>query len=76
MSRWLTRLPWPLLIGVALFLGLAPFSPEPHLLEKGRLLVQGRLSRSLDIFDLCYHALPLMLIAAKLVAILVAKKKR
>ncbi len=60
----LGRIPWfPLIIG-ALALGAAPypFGPEPHLIEKLRMLVQGHLSRPLDIFDLVLHgALPLLL---------------
>ncbi len=49
---------WMLVIA-ALALGLAPFSPEPHLVEKLRMLVNGDLRRPLDIFDLLMHgALP------------------
>jgi len=63
MLRWLDRLPWtPLLIG-ALLLGLAPFRPEPHLLEKLAMLFNGTLVRPIDIFDLFLHAaLPLLVI--------------
>lgn len=63
MFHWLDRLPWaPLLIG-AMLLGLAPFRPEPHLLEKLAMLVDGTLVRPIDIFDLCLHAaLPLLVL--------------
>jgi hypothetical protein len=63
---FLNRLPWPPLLVAALLLGLAPFVPEPHLLEKLRLLLAGRLSRPLDIFDLGFHLLPTLLVVAKL----------
>lgn len=60
------RLPWaPLLVAAAL-LGAAPFAPEPHLVEKLRMLAGGTLTRPIDIFDLGFHALPMILIALKL----------
>jgi hypothetical protein len=61
--RWLDRLPLaPLAIG-ALLLGLAPFSPEPHLWEKLKMLAAGTLQRPIDIFDLVMHAtLPVLLV--------------
>lgn len=43
----------------ALALGLASFSPEPHLVEKLRMLTKGDLRQPLDIFDPLMHgALP------------------
>jgi hypothetical protein len=61
--RWLDKLPWELLIIGSLTLGLAPFIPEPHLIEKLRMLFQGTLSRPIDIFDLLMHgAFPLLLL--------------
>ena len=65
--RWLDRLPMSLLIGAALLLGLAPFVPEPHLVEKLRMLAGGTLRRPIDIFDLVYHLLPVVLLLLKLV---------
>ncbi|RKZ37818.1 MAG: RND transporter [Gammaproteobacteria bacterium] len=61
--RWLEKLPWELLILGSLTLGLAPFIPEPHLIEKIRMLLQGTLSRPIDIFDLFMHgAFPVLLL--------------
>lgn len=60
------RLPMAPLVVIAVLLGLAPFVPEPHLIEKLRMLGAGTLSRPLDIFDLLMHAAPLLLIAVKL----------
>jgi hypothetical protein len=51
----------------ALFLGLAPFVPEPHLWEKLKMLADGTLVRPIDIFDLFLHGAPLLLLAIKLV---------
>ena len=64
--HWLDRLPFALLLAAALFLGLAPFVPEPHVVEKLRMLASGSRLRPLDIFDLCFHLLPLVLLLLKL----------
>ena len=55
----------PLLL-IAVFLGLAPFSPEPHLSEKVKMLLAGNLNAPMDIFDLLMHSAPAMLLLAKL----------
>lgn len=58
------RLPLLPLLAGAVLLGSAPFVPEPHLVEKLRLLLAGQLVRPLDIFDLMLHgALPVLLVA-------------
>jgi hypothetical protein len=49
----------------ALFLGLAPFYPQPHLLEKLRMLLAGTLNRPIDIFDLFWHGWPFILLAVR-----------
>lgn len=66
LRRLLDALPYPLLIGAALLLGLAPFAPQPHLLEKLQMLLRGELVRGIDIFDLCFHLAPALLLVAKL----------
>ena len=58
---------YPVLILGCLTLGLAPFFPEPHILEKLRMLFSGNLTRPIDIFDLLLHGAPFLLLAAKLV---------
>ncbi|MEE9374744.1 MAG: hypothetical protein V3V04_00245 [Rhizobiaceae bacterium] len=51
-----------LLIG-AVFLGLAPLFPEPHLFGKVKMLLAGTLTKPLDIFDLFMHgALPVLVL--------------
>lgn len=65
--QWLDSIPWIILLPIAVFLGLAPFVPQPHLVEKLGMLLNGTLSRPLDIFDLFYHGSPLLLVAAKAV---------
>ncbi|HRD75783.1 MAG TPA: hypothetical protein PK264_07590, partial [Hyphomicrobiaceae bacterium] len=66
LLAWLDKLPWWLVIGGCLTLGLLPYIPEPHIWEKLRLLATGTLTRPIDIFDLIYHALPWLLVVAKL----------
>lgn len=64
--KWLDRIPLGALLLPAVLLGLAPFSPEPHLLEKLRMLSQGTLHRPIDIFDLLLHGTPVVLVVLKL----------
>lgn len=64
------RIPLLALIVLALWLGVAPLVPEPHLLEKARMLFQGTLIKPIDVFDLILHATPLVLLAVRLVRML------
>jgi len=64
--RWMDRIPYPLLIVAAIFMLGAPFVPEPHLVEKARMLAEGRLTRPLDIFDVLWHLAPTVLLGLKL----------
>lgn len=66
MMGWLDRFPLKLLVAVALWLAVAPIVPEPHLVEKWRMLVQGTLHQPIDIFDLFLHTTPLVLLALRL----------
>lgn len=63
--KLLRHVPYPPLIIFTVLLGLAPFVPEPHLVEKIRMLFAGTLTRPLDIFDLVFHAAPLVLLILK-----------
>lgn len=63
MWQWLDKIPVLALVVGAILLGLAPFTPEPHLWEKLKMLVHGLLIRPIDIFDLIMHAsLPILLV--------------
>lgn len=64
--NWFDRQPLTLFVLAALTLGLAPFVPEPHLVEKLRMLAAGDLTRPIDIFDLLMHAAPWALLLLKL----------
>ena len=63
--RWIDRVPFLLLLVVAVWMAVAPISPEPHLVEKFRMLAQGSLTRPMDIFDLVYHLVPMVILALK-----------
>lgn len=66
---WLERVPWWLLIGVAIVMVLTPFG-ESHFIQKWRSLFDGTLRRPLDWFDLLMHTAPLLLLAAKVALLL------
>jgi len=64
--KWIDSIPLSLLVIAAVILGGAPFVPEPHVIEKIRMLANGTLTRPIDIFDLAYHGLPIVLLILKL----------
>lgn len=66
MQNFFKRIPLSLLIVLCLTLGLAPFSPEPHLWEKLKMLASGELAKPIDIFDLLLHGTPWLLLIVKL----------
>ena len=66
MLKILDKLPLSTLLIVGILLGLAPMQPEPHLVEKLRMLSQGMLTKPIDIFDLFLHAAGPLLLLAKL----------
>ncbi len=74
--KWLDKIPYPLLIILALTLGLAPYTPLPHLAEKMTLLFAGELVRPVDVFDLLMHASPVVLLLAKLGRQFVSRRLR
>ena len=65
--KWLDKIPLSTLVLIAIALGLAPFVPEPHLLEKLKMLFAGTLSKPIDIFDLFMHGTPAVLVVLKLI---------
>jgi len=73
--QYLQKLPILPLLAAALLLGLAPFTPEPHLLEKLRHLFSGNLHRGIDVFDLFLHATPVLLLLLRLGATIVCRSK-
>lgn len=65
---------WRFIILLCLTLGLAPFSPEPHLLGKIRWIVGGAHGMQLmDWFDAFFHGFPYLLLIRLLVVKLLEK---
>ena len=65
IRKFFSAIPWIFLLPVAILLALTPFKPEPHLVEKLRMLANGLLTRPVDIFDLFMHGTPLLLVLCK-----------
>ena len=63
--KWLDKIPFTMLLMVSLMLGLAPFVPEPHVVEKLKMLFDGTLAKPIDIFDLLMHGTPWVLLGLK-----------
>jgi len=66
VAKFFRKIPWVFLIPTAVLFALTPFRPEPHLLEKLRMLANGQLIRPVDIFDLFMHGTPLLVVFGKL----------
>ena len=64
--KWLDKIPLTTLLIIAILLGLAPFTPEPHLWGKLKMLAAGELVKPIDIFDLFLHGTPAVLLVLKL----------
>ena len=67
MLKYIDRIPLLPLAIAAVFMALAPFAPEPHLVEKTRMLMNGELSRGIDIFDLFWHSFLIVLLAIRVI---------
>ena len=67
MLKYIDKVPLLFLAVAALFMALAPFTPEPHLLEKSRMLINGELSKPIDIFDLFWHSFLIVILAIRLI---------
>ena len=66
MLSFLDKIPYLILIVIAIFMLLAPFRPMPHVVEKLIMLKNGKLTRPIDIFDLFFHLIPTILLILKM----------
>lgn len=67
MQNLINQLPWLVIIILTITLGLAPYSPQPHIIEKLILLTNGQLSTPVDIFDFLMHLSPFILLTLKII---------
>jgi len=67
MMKWLDKVPMALIIISGIFLALAPFTSEPHLLQKINMLFDGTLVQPVDMFDLLWHSSPMIILVLKLI---------
>jgi hypothetical protein len=74
MLKVIDSIPLPHFIVLSLFLGLAPFFPEPHLVQKINMLMNEGLHKPLDMFDLLLHGTPWVLLVVKLSLIFGSKQ--
>ena len=69
MLKYIDRITLLPLAVAATVMALAPFTPEPHLFEKSRMLINGELIKPVDIFDLFWHSFLLLLLVIRLIRI-------
>jgi len=67
MWTFLDYFPYSILIPVAILMLLLPFHPMPHALEKLLMLKNGTLNKPIDIFDLFFHTVPMILLIVKVI---------
>ncbi|HRJ70148.1 MAG TPA: hypothetical protein PK812_11115 [Beijerinckiaceae bacterium] len=72
----LDRIPVWMVLFAIVSLGLAPFTPEPHIVEKLKMLAAGTLTRPIDVFDLAFHALPWVVGCAKVMRFVVSRQRQ
>ncbi len=66
MFAFLDKIPYSYLIFFAVLMLLAPFRPMPHVVEKLIMLKKGTLTRPIDIFDIFYHLIRVILLIIKI----------
>ena len=66
MWAFIDKLPYSILIVLAVFMILAPFKPMPHVVEKLIMLKNGTLTKPIDIFDLIFHLVPTIILLLKI----------
>lgn len=66
-KTFLSNLPAVPLVLITAWMLIAPYpaAPEPHLVEKFKMLMAGTLSKPIDVFDIFWHLLPATLLVLK-----------
>jgi hypothetical protein len=65
MGKLLDKIPYKIIIPLAVWMLLAPFRPMPHALEKLNMLLNGTLTKPVDIFVLFFNLLPALILLLK-----------
>ena len=60
------KIPYSILIVIAVFMLLAPFKPMSHVFKKFIMLKNGTLTKPIDIFDLFFHLFPTIILLLKI----------
>lgn len=61
------KMPYSVLIVITIMMLLAPMAAMPHVVEKILMLINGTLTKPIDIFDLLLHLFPLILLILKFI---------
>lgn len=73
----LLRKGWLLFLLASLTLGLAPFTPEPHIWEKIRWIANGEFPMErIYLIDLFLHGTPWLLFVISSIAILLSRRMK
>lgn len=75
MLKLIDNIPLPVLIVLAVFFAMVPVG-APHLWEKLGMLLDGTLSKPIDIFDLFMHGTPSVLLIIRLVRLATVRGQR
>jgi hypothetical protein len=65
MVQLLDKIPYKIIIPLAVWMLLAPFRPMPHAMEKLNMLLNATLTKPVDIFDLFFHLFPALILLLK-----------
>lgn len=67
IQNYINQVPWVVVVLLSITLGLAPYTPQPHIIEKLILLTNGELNSPVDIFDFLMHLSPFILLTLKVI---------
>ena len=67
LLKFIDRIPLGMLAMLAIVMAFAPFVQEPHLMEKSRMLINGELTKGIDIFDLFWHSFLIVVLVIRLI---------
>ncbi len=75
MFKIIDEIPLPMLVIIAILMAIMPITGGSHLLQKSQMLMDGTLSKPLDILDLLMHGTPAFLLIIRLLRLIKSDKK-